>query len=86
MNGLTQRDFYNSGPKTGFRTKLISRVDGKSKSDALNQSVDVQRMAQTSRLRNTEDNFNQKDIFAQTASKLHDTNFSHHSKDACLCN
>lgn len=91
MRPLSQREYSSSTQKPGFQTTLKSRQGTHARLAELNLSVDVHSMGQTQRSKHNHEVCQaHDDIFAKTATKLSNTNFSHLnqtdevSKD-CLC-
>ena len=87
MRPISQREYSTSSKKPEFQTKFKSRQGGTFDSKHLNASVDTDRMAQTQRSHhNHGECVFKEDQFAKTASKLSNSNFSHHDPENCLCN
>lgn len=76
MRPNSQKDRTHSAHKPEFQTKMKSRLGGH-----LNESVDSGRLGQTQRSGQTRQHCQlQDDLFNKTASKLSDSNFSHHNQ------
>lgn len=69
----------HSTQKPGFQTKLKGRPGAQLELSQLNSSIDTSRLSKTQRnFHNHEDCIVKDDIFNKTASKLSNSNFSHH--------
>ena len=86
MRPGSQKHYSKSSQKPGFQTVLKGRPGAQLDLSQLNASIDTSRMSKTQRnFHNHSDCIAKDDIFNKTASKLSNTNFSHHHTDKCVC-
>ena len=86
MRPLSQNKNDLSAKKPTLLTKFKKRPGAELELRGLHASVDTNRLAKTQRsFHNHQDCLERADIFNKTASKLSNTNFSHHNADKCVC-
>ena len=86
MRPLSQKGQASTARKPEFQTKLKSRLGGHSETRQMNASVDESRFMRTQRSQHDHSACREgEDRFNKTASKLYDSNFSHHDDVNCVC-